>query len=90
MLLVRTVTGLQFCLNDKTVSHKQPFTTMKSILLTVALSVSTFFGILSYLDNSEPAMPECELPAVEIKAPVIRQDTTSDMALPTVTIRAKG
>ena len=62
---------------------------MKSILLTVVLSVSTFFGIISYLDGGEPAVPECELPAIEIKAPAVRQDSTSDMTLPGVTIRAK-
>ena len=63
---------------------------MKNIFLTVALSALTFFGILALLDKSEPAMPECRLPAVEIKAPApSRQEPIREMTLPTVTIKAK-
>lgn len=65
------------------------FCTMKNILLTAALSALTFFGILAFPDKKEAAMPECRLPVVEIKAPALRQEPAREMALPTVTIRAK-
>ncbi|MEZ4964934.1 MAG: hypothetical protein R2791_06805 [Saprospiraceae bacterium] len=66
---------------------------MKSILLTIALSASTFFGMLALLDKHEAAIPEYRLPAVEITAPKTQpqlqpQPQPANM-LPTVIIRAK-
>ncbi len=62
---------------------------MKSIFLTVALSASTFFGILSLLDETDSTMPECILPTVEIKAPQMPCDSTFETSTPDLAVRPK-
>lgn len=61
---------------------------MKNILLTVGLSVATFFGVLVFFEKNDRVEFQQTLPAVEIKAKSISKDT-AEMTLPEVNIRAK-
>lgn len=62
---------------------------MKNIILSAVLSALTFFGVLFLLNRNDEATQERTLPAVEIKAKNVPDETVREIQLPEVTIRAK-
>lgn len=60
---------------------------MKSIILTTAFSVATFFGVLTFLEKQDNKVYDCRLPGVEIKAERMEKKMP-EITLPEVTIRA--
>jgi len=60
---------------------------MKSIILTTAFSVATFFGVLAFLEKQDNKVYDCRLPEIQIKAERV-EDKIQNVTLPEVTIRA--
>ena len=63
------------------------FAAMRSIVLTTAFSVATFFSVLTFLEKQDNTVYDCRLPEIQIKAKRI-EEKMPNVTLPEITIRA--